>query len=257
MKVRSMLLSVLGIGLVGAMAVWAAEKEGKEEKVTIDQVPAAVKATIMKMAEGGKVAEIVRETEDGKTTYEAAVEKGGNEYEVKVAEDGSLIAREAGDKEEKEEGDKEEGGKEEEISPDKMPAKAREALMKQAAGAKLGKCSHEKEDGVELFEADWTVHGLVCSATVTADGAIVEIEEQLAAKDVPAAVEKAAARMFPGDKGVVVEKRITVTYEVKGKVKGKEREVVLNAAGKRVEKDEGDEEHENKGEEKDDEKGEK
>jgi hypothetical protein len=249
MKVRSMLLGVLGVGLVGAMAVWAAEKEkeekqGKEQKVALDQVPAAVKATILKEAEGGKVGDVEREVKDGKTVYEADVEKDGKEFELKVAEDGTLIAKKAEGKE-KEEGD-EENGKEEAIPADKVPARARDALKKQAGDAKITKYSCEKEDGVETFEGEWTTHGLACSATVTADGAIVEIEEQLAPKDVPDAVRKAVAKMLPGAEDVMIEKKMTVEYEVKGKVEGKQREVVLNAAGHRVEKDEGDDEHEGK-----------
>ncbi len=252
MKARSILLGVLGVGLVGAMAVWAAEKEGKEQKVTLDQVPAAVKATILKEAEGGKIEDIDRETEDGKTVYEADVEKDGKEFELKVAEDGTLIARKAEGKE-KEEGD-EEKGKEEEIPADKVPAKAREALQKQAGDAKITKYTCEKEDGMETFEAEWTVNGLAHSAEVTADGTLVEVEEQLAPKDVPAAVQKAVARMLAGATDVVVEKKIKVEYEVKAKVKGKEREIVLNAAGQCREKDEGDEEHEEKEKEEKEEK---
>jgi len=254
MKARSILLGVLGVGLVGAMAVWAAEKEEKQEKeqkVTLDQVPAAVKATILKEAEGGKVGDVEREVKGDKTVYEADVEKDGKEFELKVAEDGTLIARKAEGKEK--EGD-EEKGKEEEIPADKVPAKAREALQKQAGDAKITKYTCEKEDGMETFEAEWTVNGLARSAEVTADGTLVEIEEQLAPKDVPAAVQKAVAKMLAGATDVVVEKKIKVEYEVKAKVKGKEREIVLNAAGQCQEKDEGDEEHEEKEKEEKEEK---
>ncbi len=247
MKVRSILLGVLGAGLIGAMAVWAAEKEEKEEKVTLDQVPAAVKATILKEAADGKVGDVEREVKGGKTVYEADVEKDGKEFELKVAEDGTLLARKA-------EGKDKEEGKEEEIPADKVPAKAREALQKQAGDARITKYTCEKEDGVETFEAEWTVNGLAHSAEVTADGSLLEIEEQLAPKDVPAAVQKAVARMLPGATDVVVEKKIKVEYEVKGKVKGKECEIVLNAAGQCEDEHEGDEEHEEKEKEEKEEK---
>jgi len=229
------------------MAVWAAEKEEKEEKVTLDQVPAAVKATILKEAADGKVGDVEREVKGGKTVYEADVEKDGKEFELKVAEDGTLLARKA-------EGKDKEEGKEEEIPADKVPAKAREALQKQAGDARITKYTCEKEDGVETFEAEWTVNGLAHSAEVTADGSLLEIEEQLAPKDVPAAVQKAVARMLPGATDVVVEKKIKVEYEVKGKVKGKECEIVLNAAGQCEDEHEGDEEHEEKEKEEKEEK---
>jgi len=80
------------------------EKEGKEVKVTLDQLPAAVKATVQKEADGGTIKDIDKETEDGKTTYEADATINGKPYEIKVAEDGSLISKKLDN--DKDEGDK-------------------------------------------------------------------------------------------------------------------------------------------------------
>jgi uncharacterized membrane protein YkoI len=68
-----------------------------EEKVSIDEVPAAVQSTILKEAAGGTIKEIERETEDGKTIYEAEVIINGQEVEIKVAADGTLLGKKAED----------------------------------------------------------------------------------------------------------------------------------------------------------------
>jgi uncharacterized membrane protein YkoI len=68
-----------------------------EEEVSIDQVPAVVKATILKEAQGGTIEEIERETEDGKTIYEAEVVINGQEVEIEVAADGTLLSKEVDD----------------------------------------------------------------------------------------------------------------------------------------------------------------
>jgi len=68
-----------------------------EREVTIDQVPEAVKATILKEAAGNTIEEIEEETKDGVTTYEAEWHEDGKEIEIKVAADGTLLKREVED----------------------------------------------------------------------------------------------------------------------------------------------------------------
>jgi len=67
------------------------DDEDKEQQVSIDQVPAVVRATILKEAGSGKIEKIVTENEDGQTIYEAEVIMDGKEFDVKVAADGSLV----------------------------------------------------------------------------------------------------------------------------------------------------------------------
>jgi hypothetical protein len=93
------------------------EKEEKDEqKVSLDQVPAAVKATFAKESDGAEVKEVEKETEDGKAAYETTVSIKGKEYEIKVAEDGTLLKKklEAGEKDEHKKNDKNEDDEKEE-----------------------------------------------------------------------------------------------------------------------------------------------
>ncbi len=68
-----------------------------EEKVSIDDVPTAVKATILKHADGGKIQEIERGNEDGKVIYEAKVLIGDKEIELKIDSSGKLLSKEVQD----------------------------------------------------------------------------------------------------------------------------------------------------------------
>ena len=91
--------AALALGAGFAPAAFAA---GDEQKMTMDQVPAAVKATVEKEAKGGTVGDIVKETEKGKTFYEAHITKSnGKDLYVHVREDGKVLKRENAKKEAK------------------------------------------------------------------------------------------------------------------------------------------------------------
>ena len=69
----------------------------QEREVTIDEVPAAVRETILREAGDNKIEEIEEETENGVVTYEAEWHEGGKEVEIKVAADGTLLKKEIDD----------------------------------------------------------------------------------------------------------------------------------------------------------------
>ncbi|HVJ92099.1 MAG TPA: hypothetical protein VM580_20000 [Labilithrix sp.] len=70
------------------------------QKMTLDEVPAQVKATIEKEVQAGKLGKIERETKHERTVYEVEYTAAdGKAYEIKVGEDGKLLSK----KEEKKE----------------------------------------------------------------------------------------------------------------------------------------------------------
>ena len=217
---------MLGLISLGAAAIAVSAKDKDEEEVSLEQVPAAVKATILKEAKGGTIQEIERETKHGKTVYEAEVIIQGKEIEIKIAPDGRVLKREI----EGEEGEEED----EVISLEQVPAAARKALVKHAGGAKIIKVEREKEHGVVLYEAEWEAGGREHEAKVTADGDLMELEEKVEAKDVPEAVRQAAGKRFPAGAKVEYERKTITLYEVEAKVNGKEREMLLTPAGTAV-----------------------
>jgi uncharacterized membrane protein YkoI len=87
--------------LLAVPAAWTAEK--KEATVTMDQLPKAVRSTIEKESAGARVAEIEKETEAGKTFYEAEIVKNGHQSYVHVAENGKVLKRESAAQEHKDE----------------------------------------------------------------------------------------------------------------------------------------------------------
>jgi hypothetical protein len=104
---RWMLGGVLSLGLAGAlvMAARAEDKEDKDEpKITVDQLPAPVQATLKSESGDGKIGDIDMETKQ--VTYEADVVINGKNYEVKIADDGTLLSK----KLEKDEDEKDEKG---------------------------------------------------------------------------------------------------------------------------------------------------
>jgi hypothetical protein len=83
-------------------AVYAGDKAPRtEQKMSLDQVPAPVRATLEKEAKGGTIGDVTMEKDaKGKTYYEAEVRqpKGKDRY-VHVAPDGKVLKRESTRKE--------------------------------------------------------------------------------------------------------------------------------------------------------------
>jgi hypothetical protein len=73
--------------------------------VSINDVPKPVKKTILKEAKGGTVEEIEREQDDGKVIFDADIVVDGKKFELKVAENGKLLSKEA-DEEDDQDADK-------------------------------------------------------------------------------------------------------------------------------------------------------
>jgi hypothetical protein len=74
-----------------AMMFFAPESRAGEE-VPWANVPPAVQKTINENAGSGNVVKVEKETEDGKTVYEAKIKRAdGSKTEIEVGEDGALM----------------------------------------------------------------------------------------------------------------------------------------------------------------------
>jgi hypothetical protein len=89
-KTTAMALAfAVGLGDSGARAN---ERDEDEQKVEMKDLTADVQGTFKDYLAGGKVARVVRESENGETHYSADVQKtNGEKVEIKVAEDGKLV----------------------------------------------------------------------------------------------------------------------------------------------------------------------
>jgi hypothetical protein len=107
MTITRILALACCVGLYGA--AWSAEEEGK--KLTLDQLPAAVKAALLQQAGGAKIEDIEEETKDGKTVYEAEIVGNGVTTEVKLDASGKILktkVEKEGDDDKDEQGEKHE-----------------------------------------------------------------------------------------------------------------------------------------------------
>jgi len=82
--------------------VWAddeakAGQEQRDQNVSLDQVPAPVKATIERESAGGQAIGIVQATERGEAGYAVKIAKGGQKTTMYVKADGTVLKRSGAD----------------------------------------------------------------------------------------------------------------------------------------------------------------
>ena len=90
------LIAALLLVIPSRVAFAAEEKEkeeGNETKMKLANVPAAVQKTLAEESKGAKIETVDKETDEGKTIYEADVQINGKNYEIKVLEDGTLLSK--------------------------------------------------------------------------------------------------------------------------------------------------------------------
>ena len=229
MRPSTKTLLAIGFGVVGAMTLVAGAGEEQEEQVSLDQLPPAVKATILREARGGTIQEIERERENGKIVYEAEVIIDGKEFDIEVAADGTLLTRE---------GDEPEEETERTVGAQEVPAAALATLKKLAAGVQITEFAEEIEHGHTFYEGSWKApSGGKMDVLVTAAGDLVEIEEQVTAKQVPATVLAAARQAAGADARMGFEKKTLILYEVKFRKGDAWHELLLTVDGRCVEEE--------------------
>jgi len=168
------LMVVAGLALcVGA--VTTTQIAEKEERVSIDQVPAAVKATILAEAGTGTIKEIELGNEDGQAIYEADVVIDGQEVEIKVAADGTLLGKEDDD-EDNDDGDDEENEDEELVSIDQVPAAVKATILAEAGTGTIKEIEKENENGQIIYEAEVIIDGQETDIKVAENGTLLGME---------------------------------------------------------------------------------
>jgi uncharacterized membrane protein YkoI len=130
---------------------------------------------------------------------------------------------------------------EEKVSLDKLPKEVLAAVKAKFPKGELKGASKETEDGKTLYEVQLVDDGHKIDAEFTADGKIVNVEKEIAAKDLPKAVAEALESKYPKAEHKRVEEVVEykdgaeqpAVYEVLlTTADGKKFEVVLAADGK-------------------------
>jgi hypothetical protein len=88
-------------------------KEGDEVKMSINDIPAPARESLMKEAAGASITTVDKEMKDGKTVYEADAMVNGQNWEIIVDGDGKVVSKKVDEEkdEKKENQEKEENEK--------------------------------------------------------------------------------------------------------------------------------------------------
>jgi len=131
---------------------------------------------------------------------------------------------------------------EKKIKRSDLPPAVEKTVAAQSAGATIKGFSTEKENGQTLYEAEMTVNGHSKDISMTADGSIVEIEEQVAMDSLSADVKTGLQAKAGKGKILKVEsltkKGKLVAYEAKVDTNGKKSEVQVGPDGKPLDHEE-------------------
>ena len=235
--VAALALAVGTMGVLGLSAVFAEE----EEVVSLDQVPAAVRATIEQHAGQNPIAKIERESEDGQVVYEVEQEVDGKEVEFQVSASGEYLGPEAEEADDEDEGKDDENEAEEEseqtVPWDQLPKPVQDGLRAALGTIVPEEVTREEEEGLTEYEAEYTENGNEHSVSISESGDILESEVEIAASALPAAVIEQLALIAPNAE-IKEAELVTVTfYEIELKAHGKTREVRILANGQRLDDD--------------------
>ena len=131
---------------------------------------------------------------------------------------------------------------EKKIKRSDLPPAVEKTVTVQSAGATIRGFSTEKEKGQTLYEVEMTVSGHSKDISMTADGSIVEIEEQVALDSLSPEV-KAGLQAKAGKGKILKVESLTkkdklVAYEAKVDTNGKKSEVQVGPDGKPLDHEE-------------------
>jgi uncharacterized membrane protein YkoI len=131
---------------------------------------------------------------------------------------------------------------EKKISRSDLPPAVEKTVAAQSAGATIRGFSTEKENGQTLYEVEMTFNGHSKDVSMTADGSVVEIEEQVALDSLSPEVK--AGLLAKAGKGKILKvesltkKDKLVAYEAKVETDGKKSEIQVGPDGKPLDHEE-------------------
>ena len=101
-------IAAISIAVIASLAcpVLLTAAEENEETVKMSDLPAGVQTTIKDKAGSNEIVKIEKKTEEGKTVYEAVVNKKGKEWSIEVDANGKFLKEYQESKEKEEKGEK-------------------------------------------------------------------------------------------------------------------------------------------------------
>jgi hypothetical protein len=131
---------------------------------------------------------------------------------------------------------------EKKINRSDLPPAVEKTVAAQSSGATIRGFSTEKEKGQTLYEVEMTVNGHSKDISMTTDGSIVEVEEQVALDSLSPEV-KAGLQAKAGKGKILKVESLTkkdklVAYEARVETNGKKSEVQVGPDGKPLDHEE-------------------
>lgn len=129
-----------------------------EEDLPLSEFPQAARAVVEAQAAGGRVVTTEKVVEQGKTVFEAVLEKGGKQSEISVSPEGKIV------------------GSQEDVGLGDVPDEVRKTINARATGGKIISTKRILEAGKTVFEAVIEKAGKREQISVASDGKIIETE---------------------------------------------------------------------------------
>jgi uncharacterized membrane protein YkoI len=143
-------------GIIVFVIALASLAFGAEKQIQLKDLPAAVQQAVQRESAGAIVKGYTVEIENGATEYEAEMMVNGHGKDVSFDRTGKVISIE------------------EEVAIDSIPAAARGAIQKAAAGAKIQKIETVIEKGKSFFEASFRKGNKTIEVQVDSAGNIIK-----------------------------------------------------------------------------------
>jgi uncharacterized membrane protein YkoI len=212
-----------------------------ERELAKTALPAAASKAVMALAAGATV-QRVESVE--LHLYEVGIAQDGKHGEVRAYHDGRILDATGfggGEEDEAGEEDEEDEAKEaaehapasgeQSIDLAKAPEAVRKAVEHIVADGRVGRVTHESDEGASIYEVEFTRGGAECTASLTDDGEAMEVERKIEKSELPhAVVEKIGAKYH----GAAIERAETLQlhfFEVKLVSGSKAREIKVFANG--------------------------
>ncbi len=213
-----------GVMAALAGAAWAGE-EPAPKILTLDQVPAPVRATIERNAAGTKVEAVIPMREGGQTVYIATAMGDKLQMTIRVAADGKFLRKDSS----------------EELGLDTVPPAIREILQKEAPGAKVKELTRIVQDRRILYHAILQGQGKEIELSLDGVGRVTykNVEENLTLDEVPAPVKAAILKETEGtqvERIVPARDEANAPYVVEARADEKSITLKVDAGGKLLDK---------------------
>jgi uncharacterized membrane protein YkoI len=164
---RNQFARILALGLTIAVSTTVAfAAEEKEEAISLDKVPAAVRKSLATYAKDSEVKRVELGDQDGTKVYEFDIEQGSTKFELTLSKKGKFM------------------GKEQEIQLSDMPSAAQTALKAKAGAAKLSSFEKAEDQKHKItYEGVIEKDGKKTEVAVDENGKVVSTEAVGEGKD--------------------------------------------------------------------------